>query len=147
MVKLALLYFLEHFLLGKEGKNLIDMQWVGLVDCLEVFNKYPWGRIFYERTIFGLQWALENLVSKYQGKKEQKCNITHEAYSLVGFPYVFQVWVYETISIIGMKSANHVAKSCPRILNWSVTSIPRFTELQQIFLDYNVSNFFYHMFW
>ena len=31
MVKLALLYFLEHFLLGKEGKNLIDMQWVGLV--------------------------------------------------------------------------------------------------------------------
>ena len=40
MVKLAL-YFLEHVLLGKEGKNLIDMQWVGLVDCLEVFNKYP----------------------------------------------------------------------------------------------------------
>ena len=43
MVKLALLYFLEHVLLGKEGKILIDMQWVGLVDCLEVFNKYPWG--------------------------------------------------------------------------------------------------------
>ena len=43
MVKLVLSYFLEHVLLGKEGKNLIDMQWVGLVDCLEVFNKYPWG--------------------------------------------------------------------------------------------------------
>ena len=26
VVKLALLYFLEHDLLGKEGKNLIDMQ-------------------------------------------------------------------------------------------------------------------------
>ena len=26
MVKLALLYFLEHVLLGKEGKNLIDME-------------------------------------------------------------------------------------------------------------------------
>ena len=86
MVKLALLYFLEHVLLGKEGKNLIDMQWVGLVDCLEVFNKYPWGGIFYERTIYGLQRALENRVSKYQGKKQQKGNIAHEAYSLVGFP-------------------------------------------------------------
>ncbi|KAL6347095.1 hypothetical protein AAG906_012346 [Vitis piasezkii] len=38
--------------------------------------------------------------------------------------------------------ANHVAKSCQQILNWSVTSISRFTELQQIFLDSNMSNFF-----
>ncbi|XP_034705278.1 uncharacterized protein LOC117929162 isoform X1 [Vitis riparia] len=46
--------------------------------------------------------------------------------------------VYETIPIIGMKYANHVAKSCPWILNWSATSTSRFTELQQIFLDYNL---------
>ena len=55
MVKLALLYFLEHVLLGQEEKNLKDMQWVSLVDCFEVFNKYPWDRICYERTISGLQ--------------------------------------------------------------------------------------------
>ena len=35
MVKLALLFFLEHVLLGKEGKILIDMEWVSLVDCLK----------------------------------------------------------------------------------------------------------------
>ena len=45
MVKLDLLYFLKHVLLGKEEKNLIDMEWVSLVDCLEVFNKYPRGMI------------------------------------------------------------------------------------------------------
>nr|CAN83433.1 hypothetical protein VITISV_010135 [Vitis vinifera] len=95
--------------------------------------------ILLNRTISGLQQALENRVSKYQGKKQQKCNIALEAYSLVGFPYVFQVWVYETIPIIEMKYANHVDKSCPRILNWSATSTPRFTELQQIFLDSNLS--------
>ena len=127
-------------------KNLIDMQWVGLVDCLKVFNKYPWGKICYERRISKLQRALENWVSKYQGKKQQKGNIAHKAYSLVGFPYVFQVWVYETIPIIEMKCANHGAKSCPQILNWSATSTLRFIELQQIFLDSNVSNFFYHIF-
>ncbi|RVW86036.1 hypothetical protein CK203_041447 [Vitis vinifera] len=38
-----------------------------------------------------------------------------------------------------MKYANHVAKSCPQILNWSATSTLRFTELQQIFLDSNLS--------
>ena len=30
-LKLSLLYFLEQFLLGKEGKNLIDLHWVQLV--------------------------------------------------------------------------------------------------------------------
>ena len=65
MVKLALLYFLEHVLLGKEGKNLIYMQWVGLFYCLEVFNKYPWGRICYEITLFWLLQTLENRVLKY----------------------------------------------------------------------------------
>ena len=41
VVKLTLLYFKEHVLFGKEGKILIDMEWVTLVDNLEAFNKYP----------------------------------------------------------------------------------------------------------
>ena len=32
VVRLTLLYLLEHVLLGKEGKSLIDMQWVALAD-------------------------------------------------------------------------------------------------------------------
>lgn len=77
IVKLALLYFVEHVLLGKEGKNLIDLQWVQLVDSLEEFNKYPWGRICYERTLFGLQRALDKRQSKYVEKKKKKeeCNL------------------------------------------------------------------------
>ena len=101
------------------------------------------GQVCYERTLFGLQRALENQVLKYQGRKQQKGNIAQEAYSLVGFPYAFQVWVYEAILVIGMKYAHHVAKSCPRILNWSATSTPRFIELQKIFVDSNVSNLNY----
>ena len=85
------MYFLEHVLFEKERKNLIDMQWVALADNLKAFNKYPWGEICYERTLFGLQRALENQVSKYQDKKKAKEEATVEAYSLVGFPYAFQV--------------------------------------------------------
>ena len=89
VVKLALLYLLEHVLLGKEGKNLMDMQWVALVDNWEAFNKYPWEKICYERTLFGLERALANLVSKFQDKNKKMGEVRLEAYSLVGFAYAF----------------------------------------------------------
>ena len=140
VIKLALLYFLEHVLFGKEGKNLIDMEWVALVDNLEAFNKYPWGGICYERTLFGLQRALENRVSKYQDKKKTKGEAAVEAYSLVGFPYAFQVWAYEAIPLIGLKYVTRVSERYPRILNWSATSAPRSTEVENVFLEPHVSN-------
>ena len=39
--KLVLLYFLKPVLFGNEGKNIINMQWVGLIDGSKVFNNYP----------------------------------------------------------------------------------------------------------
>ena len=77
IVKLALLYFVEHVLLKKEGKKLIDLQWVQLVDSLEEFNKYPWGGICYERTLFGLKRALDKRQSKYVEKKNKKKGMHH----------------------------------------------------------------------
>ena len=67
------------------------MQWVALVDNLNAFNKYPWGKICYEMTLFGLQRALENRVSKYQDKKKAKKKVVVEACSFVGFVYALQV--------------------------------------------------------
>ena len=58
ILKLALLYFLEHVLLGKYGKNLIDLHWVQLVDSLEDFNKYPWERICFDNTV----WVKEGFI-------------------------------------------------------------------------------------
>ena len=134
------MYFLEHVLFEKERKNLIDMQWVALADNLKAFNKYPWGEICYERTLFGLHRALENQVSIYQEKKKAKEEAVVKAYSLVGFPYAFQVWIYETIPLIGLKYATYVSESYPRILNWSATSTPRSIEVEKVFLEPIVSN-------
>ncbi|KAL6312312.1 hypothetical protein AAG906_004963 [Vitis piasezkii] len=115
------------------------MEWVALVDNLEAFNKYPWGGICYERTLFGLQRALENRVSKYQDKKKTKGEAAVEAYSLVGFPYAFQVWAYEAIPLIGLKYATRVSERYPRILNWSATSAPRSTEVENVFLEPHIN--------
>ena len=73
VVKLALLYLLE-----KEDKNLIDMQWVALVDNWKAFNKYPWAKICYKWTLFGLERDLANRVSKFQDKnKREKLDLKH----------------------------------------------------------------------
>ena len=98
------------------------------------------GGICYEKTLFGLQRALENRVSKYQDKKKAKGKVAVEAYSLVGFPYAFQVWAYKAISHIGLKYVTRVSESYPQILNWSATSAPRSTEVEKVFLKPNVSN-------
>ena len=98
------------------------------------------GGICYERTLFGLQRALENQVSIYQEKKKAKEEAVVKAYSLVGFPYAFQVWAYEVIPLIGLKYVTHVSESYPRILNWSTTSAPRSIEVEKVFLEPNVSN-------
>ncbi|RVW77003.1 hypothetical protein CK203_036886 [Vitis vinifera] len=37
--------------------------------------------------------------------KESKGRVAVEAYSLVGFPYAFQIWAYEAIPLIGLKYA------------------------------------------
>ncbi|RVW88699.1 hypothetical protein CK203_043822 [Vitis vinifera] len=92
-------------------------------------------------TLFGLQRALENRVSKYQDKEKAKGEVAVEAYSLVGFPYAFQVWAYEVIPLIGLKYATRVSESYPRILNWSATSAPRSTKVENVFLEPHVINF------
>lgn len=62
-----MLYFVEYVLLGNKGKNLINLQWIQLVDSLKEFNKYLWEKICYERTLIGLQ---KNV--KICGEKKKK---------------------------------------------------------------------------
>ena len=74
MIKLALLYFFRACFIWERREKFNKYGMVALVDNLKAFNKYPWGEggICYERTLFGLQRALENRVSKYQNKKKTK---------------------------------------------------------------------------
>ncbi|XP_038687434.1 uncharacterized protein LOC119986809 [Tripterygium wilfordii] len=50
VLKLDLVYFLESVLLPRERSRNIDIQWLQLVDNVNVFNKYPWGSMSYART-------------------------------------------------------------------------------------------------
>ena len=61
IIKLILLYFVEHVLLGKKGKNLIDLQWVQLVDSLEQFKSIHGGEFAMKERYLGYKklWIKE----------------------------------------------------------------------------------------
>lgn len=115
-----MLYFVEYVLLGNKGKNLINLQWIQLVDSLKEFNKYLWEKICYERTLIGLQKILDKRMSKFVEKKEEKGTAIYEAYA-------FQIWACEVISLLGIKYASHISRSFPKIFYWRGTASPKYT--------------------
>ncbi|XP_038713466.1 uncharacterized protein LOC120007340 [Tripterygium wilfordii] len=120
VLKLALVYFLESVLLPRERSRNIDIQWLQLVDNVNVFNKYPWGSVSYARTA-------KSLASVMVGRAEnfKKRSTKMEKYSIYGFPLVLQIWLYEAVPRIGMSYANvRKENRFPRILNWSSTATP-----------------------
>ncbi|XP_038688746.1 uncharacterized protein LOC119987912 [Tripterygium wilfordii] len=120
VLKLALVYFLESVLLPRERSRNIDIQWLQLVDNVNVFNKYPWGSVSYARTAKSLASAMVGRAEKFK-KRSTKM----EKYSIYGFPLVLQIWLYEAVLRIGMSYANvREENRFPRILNWSSTATP-----------------------
>ena len=84
-VKVALVYFLEGVLLSADAKKNIFDFYLSMVDNLAMFNAYTWGNEVYDLTFDSL--STENLVAKYK----EKLGKPKETYTLLGFPFSFQV--------------------------------------------------------
>ncbi|TXG68359.1 hypothetical protein EZV62_003294 [Acer yangbiense] len=144
MVKLALLYFLETVLFGKDQKVHIGAHHVELLEDLETFNKYPWGQKCYETTLNSLQRDLRRMSQEYhttsreivsgkkrkrQASKEKECI---RQYPLHGFPYVFQIWACEAIPAVGVAIAIKSGCLLPRIVNWITPGTPDATYVMKL---------------
>ena len=93
IVKLALLYFLEIVLLGKDPKNQIQMENIRKLDDMNAFNNFPWGRRSYDMTLRGMKKDFKKMAANVGNRKKgHKADATF--YSLSGFPYAFQVQVF-----------------------------------------------------
>lgn len=92
--KIGLVYILETVLLPKENYTYINLEHLSMVDDLEAFNSYPWGRKAFARTIdvFTRDWRL--LVKSYLENNEKY------PYSVYGFPLVLQVMLLKLQFII-----------------------------------------------
>ncbi|KAK0574579.1 hypothetical protein LWI29_025748 [Acer saccharum] len=144
MVKLALLYFLETVLFGKDQKVHIGAHHVELLEDLETFNKYPWGQKCYETTLNSLKRDLRRMSQEYhttsreivsgkkrkrQASKEKECI---KQYPLHGFPYAFQIWACEAIPAVGVAIAVKSGCLLPRIVNWITPVTPDATYVMKL---------------
>ena len=89
-VKMSLLYCLNLFLLGADKRRIVDEDVLQLVDNLEDFNAYPWGRRVWKMTYDSLSGALKGRYEKYLLKLANNANLV-EKFNLLGFPMAFQV--------------------------------------------------------
>jgi hypothetical protein len=91
VVKLALYFVLERFLMGREKRRIINLEWLDIVDDLDQFNAYPWGSVVYAATIDSLGSALKGRLETFKKRKQKKPSHEVEKYNLSGCPTAFQV--------------------------------------------------------
>ncbi|KAF8394702.1 hypothetical protein HHK36_020919 [Tetracentron sinense] len=119
-VRLALLIFVEFFLLGSESNTKVNPTYLVLVENLEAFNRYPWGSVSYERTT-------ESLAAALHGERHK--------YNLFGCVFAFQVWIFEHLPGVGRFCGKKVGDRIPRIMQWGHFIRKNVKSIQDEFVD------------
>ncbi|KAL0546587.1 hypothetical protein IC582_016498 [Cucumis melo] len=94
IVKLALVYFIEISLLGKDRRTKVDIGFFKIADDWNTFNNYDWGRIVFVRTLSALKRALEKQYAKGKKKSTQT-----KKYTINGFPHALQFIIKAVIEM------------------------------------------------
>ena len=86
LVKLANLYFLESVLLPKEPHLYINMEHLHILEDLDEFYLYPWGRVVFKETLKHFKKMAKNTEAKSERKPS--------GYHLAGFPCVVLAFIF-----------------------------------------------------
>ncbi|CAL2271198.1 unnamed protein product [Prunus armeniaca] len=91
--KLALVYFAELVVLGRDKHLNINLNYLTLVEDLDAFNSFEneEGRGKGKSKVTGTSRRNE------KGKKDKHGEVQRGGWSFKGFTYAFQIWVYELI--------------------------------------------------
>ncbi|CAL2247232.1 unnamed protein product [Prunus armeniaca] len=157
--KLALVYFAELVVLGRDKHLNINLNYLTLVEDLDAFNRFPWGSVSFDKTQDSLFSAptkyvksFENEEGRGKGKskvtgtsrRNEKCKkdnhgeVQRGGWSFKGFTYAFQIWVYELIPRMADLNYCKVVDptALPRILRWrTTTSVPEMRKLNNYFFQ------------
>ncbi|BBG93121.1 BURP domain-containing protein [Prunus dulcis] len=146
--KLALVYFAELVVLGRDKHLNINLNYLTLVEDLDAFNRYPWGSVSFDKTQDSLFSAPTKGKGKSKvtgtsrrnekGKKDKHGEAQRSGWSFKGFTYAFQIWVYELIPRMADLNYCKVVDptAVPRILRWrTTTSVPEMRKLNNYFFQ------------
>ncbi|KAF4379870.1 hypothetical protein G4B88_012793 [Cannabis sativa] len=123
-VKIALVYFFAGYLYGYPQGKKIDNFIFAMVngdDYIEVFNRFGWGKLLWQKTFHHLKIALKDVNNTLEQLAKNK--MIEKGYKLKGFPIAFLIWLYEIILI---------SNKIPRVLNWENSPTTEFSELIQV---------------
>ncbi|CAL8162340.1 unnamed protein product [Prunus armeniaca] len=157
--KLALVYFAELVVLGRDKHLNINLNYLTLVEDLDAFNRFPWGSVSFDKTQDSLFSAPTKYVKSFEneeGRGKGKCKVTGTSrrnekgkkdnhgevqrggWSFKGFTYAFQIWVYELIPrMVDLNYCKVVDPTAlPHILRWrTTTSVPEMRKLNNYFFQ------------
>ncbi|XP_020411939.1 uncharacterized protein LOC109947030 [Prunus persica] len=77
--KLALVYFAELVVLGRDKHLNINLNYLTLVEDLDAFNRYPWGLVSFDKTQDNLFYAPAKYVKSFEneeGRGKGKSKVT-----------------------------------------------------------------------
>ncbi|XP_060959823.1 uncharacterized protein LOC115719721 [Cannabis sativa] len=131
-VKIALVYFFAGYLYGYPQRKKIDNFIFAMVNgdyYIEVFNRFGWGKLLWEKTFHHLKIALKDGNNTFEQLAKKK--MIEKGYKLKGFPIAFLIWLYEIIPSLSPRFCNRISNKIPRVLNWENSPTTEFSELIQ----------------
>lgn len=154
VLKLALLYVLYGILLVRDRKSRrIDIRYIHLVDKLEAFNSFPWGRVVFEHLVEETRRCMKKQLKEYQKKKAIDPDFNENMkFDYDGFTHALQVWAYEIMPDVADLCATRLDQTkVPRMLQWKAEKIVTSEELKRLAFfnlkpgDRTANNVSYHV--
>ena len=139
LVKLANLYFLEAVLLQKDPNSYVNMDHVHILEDLDDFYLYPWGRLVFHETLKHFRNAVK---SNEKGSEKKP-----KGYHLAGFPFAVLAFIFESIPLLSEQEfAFRTSVHFPqRVLNWKYIGGANWKSLEKQVFDapqVSIKNFY-----
>lgn len=130
-LKLALLYFLYGVLLARSRRvNRIELQYLYLIEDVDNFSSFPWGRVAYDFLVS----SILSVGDRMHGSDQ--VTYGRARIDIHGFHFAVLAWAYEVMPRVAAycaSRANNFDNVTPQILRWSATKRVRFNNLSKFF--------------
>lgn len=126
-LKLAMLYIVYGMHILEDPKKSIDLRYLHLIDDMDRFNSFSWGRVAFDFLIKHTIKSSNSLEQVYA---------RGGTLNALGFVYALQAWAYEVMPAVALRCAKtspYTADEKPRILRWTADSSCSSDELRRIF--------------
>lgn len=122
-LRLALLLIVDGVLLAKQQYHRPSFKYVLMLEDIEAFLEFPWGRESFFRTIMFMQPAPKVFGKNTDPIKAFAQQFKQQTIRLQGFPLAFQLLAYRNIS--GMAEALTDPSDHRDFVTWSSSKIPK----------------------